>query len=107
MHGPYMHKVRVEQVVCDGVGMSTADKVVKREFLMPFVPAVGMILMVGSEWESGEIKKIDAVLESDGSWRIICYPEEDRRRQYGRVREQTQSVEQIVEEYLEEGWERA
>jgi hypothetical protein len=99
-----MHKVRVEQVICDGIGTSTADRIVYREFLMPFVPVVGMTIMEGFDWESGEIKKVDAVLEHAGSWVIVCYPEEDRRRQYGSGEEKGMTVGDIVDEYVSEGW---
>jgi hypothetical protein len=79
--------------------------VVYREFFMPFVPVVGMTLMEGMGWESGEIKSLHAVLE-DGAWTVVCQPEEDRRRQHGHHGlAEAQSVEDIVSDYEEEGWE--
>lgn len=103
-------RVRIEVAICDGIGISTSDRVVFREFWCPFLPVAGMNVIAGS-WESGPIEKVIAEYDrGDKSWTIFCYPEEDRRRMHTSSwnnAEPKPSVEDIVSEYVEEGWHRA
>lgn len=101
-----MVKVRVEAIIREGYGSSPKDGLAVRNLTCPFTPTVGINFVDGG-WESGDIKTVHAELQ-DREWTVVCRVASDRRRRhqvygYGKTPE---SVEDILREYMENGWER-